>query len=166
MVSNYAVVLMVLIISILSFSGCTSSSPAAVATPAPVPVATTVAGTPAPAGTAATVALPSPAAAAWTTVPAPVPDHPSSKTYTFEGTGDYTQEFTTDSSGTWVFRMNCPDAEEIFRVTIKDKNFDDVEVLADEGGAYSGPKSVQLVAGKYYLDVASDSPWTITMSTG
>jgi hypothetical protein len=161
-----AVVVTILLVSVVIMAGCTSTSPAPVVSPPPPSVAATAASTPAPAGAPTVVAPPSPAAAAWTTVPAPVPDHPYSKTYTFEGTGDYTQEFTTDSDRTWVFRMNCPDAEEIFMVTIKDKNFDDVEVLANEGGTYSGTKSVQLAAGKYYLDVASDSPWTITMSTG
>jgi hypothetical protein len=164
-----AVVVTILLVSVVIMAGCTSTSPAPVASPPPPSVAATVASTPAPAGAPAVVAPPEAQTmmqtTAWTTVPAPVPDHPYSKTYTFEGTGDYTQEFTTDSDRTWVFRMNCPDAEEIFMVTIKDKNFDDVEVLANEGGAYSGTKSVQLAAGKYYLDVASDSPWTITMST-
>jgi hypothetical protein len=60
--------------------------------------------------------------------------------------------------------MDYP-GEEVFMVTIKDKNFDDVEVLANEGGSYTGTKSVRLDAGTYYLDVAAAAQWTITMST-
>jgi hypothetical protein len=90
--------------------------------------------------------------------------YPSSKTYSFEGIGDYTQIFTMTSDGTWVFRMNYP-GDEVFIVTIKDESGDDIGVLANEGGSYTGTKSVQLDAGTYYLDVAAATPWTITIST-
>lgn len=161
---KYAVVVLILLIGVMGIAGCTGTSPAPAVSSPPPSVAVPVASTPAPAGTPGVVAPPSPTAVAWTTVPAPVPDHPSSKTYTFEGTGDYTQEFTTDSSRTWVFRMSSP-AKEIFLVKIMDDHGDDIDVLADASDVYAGTESVWLNAGTYYLDVAADSPWTITMST-
>jgi hypothetical protein len=122
-------------------------------------MAATVMSTPVPAGTAAPVVT----SAAWTPE-TPATGHPYSKTYTFEGTGDYTQAFTTTSDGTWVYRMDYP-GDEVFIVTIKDDQGDDIEVLANEGGSYTGTKSVRLDTGTYYLDVAAAAPWTITMST-
>jgi hypothetical protein len=159
MIVKCAVVVTILLISLVSMAGCTGSSPAAVATPAPSSVAATVMSTPVPAGTAAPVVT----SAAWTPE-TPATGHPYSKTYTFEGTGDYTQSFTTTDDRTWVFRMASP-AKEIFLVTIKDDRGDDIDVLADASDVYAGTESVWLNAGTYYLDVAADSPWTITMST-
>lgn len=156
---------MILLVSAMILAGCTGSAPAPGATPVTVPVTTVATGTPVPAQTAVLTTVPVTITAVRTTVQMTELTHAYSKTYSFEGTGDYTQEFTTDRDGTWVFRMNYP-GEEVFIATIKDRNGDDVEVLANEGGSYTGTKSVQLVAGKYYLDVAAAAPWTITMSTG
>ena len=158
-----------MLICVVFMAGCTDSLPAPVATPAPGSVAATVAGTPAPAGTAATVATAAERTtlqtAARTTVPAPVPDHPYSKTYTFEATGDYDEHtFTTDSDRTWVFRLTYP-REGDFIVLLKDKQANVIEVLADGRGPATSVKSVWLKAGTYYLDVKADAPWTITMTT-
>jgi len=156
---NYAVMVTVLLIGAMSMAGCTGTSqPTAVSSPPPS-VAATVASTPAPVTTSAPVT----ATLVWTTE-TPATGHPSSKTYTFDGTGDYTQEFTTDSSRTWVFRMSSP-AKEIFLAKIMDDHGDDIDVLADASDVYAGTESVWLNAGTYYLDVTADSPWTITMST-
>ena len=157
---KYAVTITVLLIGVMGMAGCTGSPPAPVVTPAPVPVTTMVISTPAP---VTTTAAPVTTTLVWTTE-IPATGHPYSKTYTFEGTGDYTQEFTTDSSRTWVFRMSSP-AKEIFLVTIRDDHGDDIDVLADASDVYAGTESVWLNAGTYYLDVVADSPWTITMST-
>lgn len=159
MSSKYAVVVLILLIGAMSLAGCTGSPPAPVVTPAPLPVTTMVISTPA----AVTTDVPVTATLVWTTETRAT-GHPYSKTYTFEGTGDYTHTFTTDSSRTWVFRMSSP-AKEIFLVTIKDDHGDDIDVLADSSDVYAGTESVWLNAGTYYLDVAADSPWTITMST-
>jgi len=156
---KYAIGISILLIIVMSVAGCTGSPQTPVAIPAPVSVATTVPQTLAPVQTTVPVTT----KAAWTTE-TPATGHPYSKTYSFEGTGDYLQEFTTTSDGTWVYRMNYP-GEEIFIVTIKDNRGDDIEVLAKEGGSFTGTKSVWLKAGSYYLDVAADAPWTITMST-
>jgi hypothetical protein len=156
-----AVVVTILLISTMSLAGCTGSPPAPVATPVPVPVATSVPDTTAPVTTAAPVAP----TTTWPTLETPATGHPYSKTYTFEGTGDYIETFTTTSDGTWVFRMNYP-GKEVFIVTVKDNSGDTIEVLANEAGSFTGTKSVQLMAGTYYLDVAAAAPWTITMSTG
>jgi hypothetical protein len=156
---KYTVVVMILLISTMSMAGCSSSPSVPVATPPPVPVTATVMSTP-----SLHVTAPPVVASAAGTPETPATGHPSSKTYSFEGTGDDTQIFTTTSDGTWVFRMNYP-GEEVFIVTIKDNRGDDVEYLANEGGSYTGTKSVQLKAGTYYLDVAAAAPWTITMST-
>jgi hypothetical protein len=155
-----AVVVTFLLITVMSMAGCTGSPPAPVATPAPVSVTVTVPGTPAPAGTTVTV---SPATAR-TTLPAAVPDHPYSKMYTFEATGDYVHTFTTTNDGTWVFRMTYPGKED-FVVRLQDNHYDNIDVLANAWGSYTGTKSMWLKAGTYYLDVSAGSPWTITMST-
>jgi hypothetical protein len=147
-----AVVLILLLISAVNMAGCTGSPS--------LPVATPLAVTPAAVTTTAPVIM----TTTWPTLETPATGHPSSKTYSFEGTGDYTQIFTTTSDGTLVFRMNYP-GQEVFIVTIKDEHGDDIEVLANEGGSYTGTKSVQLGAGTYYLDVAAAAPWTVTMST-
>jgi ABC-type glycerol-3-phosphate transport system substrate-binding protein len=152
-----AVIVTILLISAVSLAGCTGSSPATAATPAPVPVVTTVPATPAPAITTAPVA----ATAALTQA---TPGRGPSQTFTFEGSGDSTEKFTTATDRTWVFRMSSP-AKEIFQVTIKDKNGDNVDVLAEASDVYAGTESVTLKAGTYYLEVFADSSWSITMST-
>jgi hypothetical protein len=154
------VVAMILLFCAAGMAGCTNSSPAPVVTPGPVPVPTTVTSTAGPVTTTA------PAATA-TTLPTPgtpAPGNPSPKTYTFEGTGDDTRQFTTTDDRTWVFRMSSP-AQEIFLVTLMDRNGDAIDVLADASDVYAGTESVSLKAGTYYLDVSADSPWTITVST-
>ena len=152
------VVITVLLLIVTGLAGCTGSPPAPVATPVPLTVTTTVMSTPAPAGTAAPVTT-----TAAGTPETPAPDHPYAKTYSFEGTGDDVQSFTTTSGGTWIFRMNYP-GEEVFIVRLLDDHGDSIEELANEGGSYTGTKSVQMVAGTYYLDVSAAAPWTITMS--
>jgi len=155
-----AVGITILLISAVSLAGCTGTSPAPVATPAPVPVATTEPATPAPAMTTPPVV----ATTLVTTVQVSPGTNRYSQTHTFEGTGDSTETFTTASDRTWVFRMSSP-AKEIFLVTIKNKNGDNVDVLADASDVYAGTESVTLKAGTWYLDIAADAPWTITMST-
>ena len=155
---NYSVVITIMLISVVSLAGCTGSQPVPLATPSPV--ASPVISTPAPAGTA----VPAGTSAAWTTE-TPATGHPSSKTYTFDGTGDYDKfTFTTDSDRTWVFRMTYP-REGVFIVILKNDRGEDIAVLAREGESNTGQKSVWLKAGNYYFDIAADAPWTITMST-
>ena len=151
---NYAVVITILLVSVVSLAGCTGSP---VTTPAP---GSMTINSPAPAGTAAPVGT----SAAWTTE-TPATGHPFSKTYTFDGTGDYDKfTFTTDSDRTWVFRMTYPH-EGVFIVIVKNDRGEDIAVLAREGESSTGPKSIWLKAGNYYFDIAADAPWTITMST-
>lgn len=156
-----AILISVLLACLLLLAGCSGTNPAS-------PAATTAPEkTPAPAETAVpgTPAVPAATSAPAATAPQ-YEGHPYTKTYTFTGTGDYTQEFTTDSARAWVFRMSCPGAQEIFMADVMDRNGDTVAELADAGaGAYEGSATVQLPAGLYYLDVAADSPWTVTMST-
>jgi len=157
MSSNFAVVITILLISVVSLAGCTGSP---VTTPAPGSMTSPVISTPAPAGTAAPVST----SAAWTTE-TPATGHPSSKTYTFDGTGDYDKfTFTTDIDRTWVFRLTYPH-EGVFIVILKNDRGEDIAVLARERESSTGPKSIWLKAGNYYFDIAADAPWTITMST-
>jgi hypothetical protein len=152
---KYTVMIMVLLISTLSLAGCTGSVPVAPQTPASV--AATVPGTPAPAGTAAPVM-----SAAWTTE-TPYAGHPYSKTYSFKGSGDYEDfTFSTDSDATWAFRMDP--GQGYFLVNLKDARNNEIKVLADGPGASTN--SVWLKAGNYHFDIAADSPWYITMTTG
>jgi hypothetical protein len=157
MSSKCAVIVTFLLVSVMCMAGCTGSSPAPAATPAPVPVVTTVPATPAPAITTAPVTT---TAALTQATPAPGP----SQTFTFEGSGDSTEKFTTATDRTWVFRMSSP-AKEIFQVTIMDRNGDIVDVLAEASDVYAGTESVTLKAGTYYLEVFADSSWSVTMST-
>lgn len=150
-----ALAVVLLLISVVSLAGCTGSSPAS--PPAPVPLVTTVPATLAPAITTAPVTT---AATLAPATPAPGP----SKTYTFDGTGDSTETFTTATDRTWVFRMSSP-AKEIFVVTLKDRNGDTIDVLADASDVYAGTESVTLKAGTWYLDIAADAPWSVTVST-
>lgn len=151
---------MIFLVSVTCMAGCTGSPPAPGAAPAPVTVATTVPAAPAPAETTTPVVT----TAAWTTVQDTPGTQRYSQTYTFDGTGDSTETFTTTSDRTWVFRMSSP-AKEIFVVTIKDRNGDAIDVLADASDVYAGTESVTLKAGTYYLDIAADAPWAITVST-
>jgi hypothetical protein len=156
---RYAVLITILLISAMSITGCTGSPPVP-ATPAPGSVKFPVINNQAPPGTAA----PAGTSAAWTTE-TPATGHPSSKTYTFDGTGDYDKfTFTTDTDRTWVFRLTYP-REGVFIVILKNDRGKDIIVLAREGESNTGPKSVWLKAGNYYFDIAADAPWTITMST-
>jgi len=163
-----AILLSVLLACMLLLAGCMGTQPASPVTPAAP--AETPASAPVQPTHMETAAMTTPAVTAASSASlvteTPYEGHPYSKTYTFTGTGDYTQEFTTDSSRAWVFRMSCPGAQEIFTADVMDENGDTVADLANAGGgAYTGSATVQLPAGKYYLEVAADSPWTITMST-
>lgn len=156
---KYTVAVMVLLISLSCMAGCTGSSPAPVATPAPEPVVTTVPGT--PAGTAALVTP----GYTWTTE-TPYAGHPYSKTYSFHGSGDYEDfTFSTDIDATWEFILTYP-KEGVFTVILKNARGEEIQVLANEGGAGTSRKSVSLKAGDYSFDIKADAPWYITMSTG
>jgi len=54
----------------------------------------------------------------------------------------------------------------IFLVRLKDAQNKEIAVLADGTSAGSSQKSVPLKAGNYHFDIAADSPWYITMTTG
>jgi hypothetical protein len=152
---KYTVMIMVLLISTLSLAGCTGSSSAPVTTPAPASVAATVPGNPVPPVAPVMSAV-------WTTE-TPYAGHPYSKTYSFKGSGDYEDfTFSTDSDATWTFRMDGGQGD--FLVSLKDARNNEIKVLADGPGASSN--SVWLKAGNYHFDIAADSPWYITMSTG
>ena len=156
---KYAVVIAILLIILVSLAACTGSPPAPVATPTLSSVSFPVTSTPAPAGTAAPVP-----SAAWTTETSAT-GHPYSKTYTFHGTGDYEDfTFATDSDATWNFRMDP--GQGYFLVSLKDARNNEISVLADGTNAGSSQKSITLKAGNYHFDIAADSPWYITMSTG
>jgi hypothetical protein len=155
MTLKHIVIVIILLISALCLAGCTGSPSAPAATPAPASVAATVPGNPVP--PAAPVM-----SAAWTTE-TPYAGHPYSKTYSFKGSGDYEDfTFTTDSDATWAFRMDP--GQGYFMVSLKDARNNEIKVLADGPG--SSTNSVWLKAGNYHFDIAADSPWYITMSTG
>lgn len=86
----------------------------------------------------------------------------SSKSYIFEGSGAGTQKFTTTADATWLFDMTYS-GEEIFMVTLKNESGDNIGVLAETGGSYTGTISERLKPGTYYLDVSAAGPWKITL---
>ena len=154
---KYIIVLTILLISAMSMAGCTGTSPAPVATPAPVPAATSV-----PAMAPVATASPVPPAVTWPALETPATGHPYSKTYSFHGSGTYQDfTFTTDSDAPWSIRMDPGGG--YFLVILKDARGQQMEVLAD--GPAAGTKSVWLRAGDYAFDITADSPWYITMTT-
>jgi hypothetical protein len=156
---KYTVMVMVLLTCVVGMTGCTGPSPAPVATPTLSSVAFPGTTAPAPVQTAAPVV-----SAAWTTE-TPYAGHPYTKTFSFHGSGDYEDfAFSTDSDATWNFRMDP--GKGYFLVSLKDARNNEITVLADGTNAGSSQKSVTLKAGNYHFDIAADSPWYITMSTG
>lgn len=154
------VIITILLISAMSIAGCTGSPSAPRATPAPASVVAIVPGTPVSPGTVVPVVT----YAAWTTE-TPYAGHPYSKTYSFQGSGDYEDfTFTTESDALWAFRMDPGSG--YFLVSLKDARNNEIAVLADGTSAGSSQKSIQLKAGNYHFDIAADSPWYITMTTG
>ncbi len=150
---------MVLLIGMISMAGCTGSPTAPSATPHPSSVVFPGTSTPVPAGAAVPVM-----SAAWTTE-TPYAGHPYTKTYSFHGSGDYEDfTFSTESDATWNFRMDPGSG--YFLVSLKDARNNEITVLADGTSAGSSQKSVTLKAGNYHFDIAADSPWYITMTTG
>jgi hypothetical protein len=157
---KYTFMVTVLLISAMSMAGCTGPSPAPVATPAPVPAATSV-----PTMAPATTAAPAVPSVTWPTLETPATGHPYSKTYSFQGTGDYDElTFSTASDATWVFQLTYP-KQGVFIVMLKNERGEDVQVLANGAGSSTVQKSVWLKAGNYYFNIAADAPWYITMST-
>jgi hypothetical protein len=178
MVLKYAFIVTVLLISAIFMAGCTGSSPAPVAAPthqtlvATVPVTptthpvtpTTIPVTPTTIPVTLTT-VPAAQVTAWIPLLTPTPDNLSWRTYTFEGSGDFTQPFPTDNDATWTFQMNYPGNGD-FTVRLQDSHGTMIAVLADTRGPYSGTQSLWLKAGSYILDVSAGSPSTIIMSTG
>lgn|GEM_PF-1185434 len=76
------------------------------------------------------------------------------------GTGNSIVPFTATGSGLWVFTLNYT-GDKNFIVWITDNQGKRVALLANEIGTYSGMKPQKLDAGKYYLDVTANGPWTI-----
>jgi hypothetical protein len=76
------------------------------------------------------------------------------------GNGSSIVPFTATESGLWIFTLNYTD-EKNFIVWITDDQGKRVALLANEIGTYSGMKPQKLDAGKYYLDVTANGPWTI-----
>jgi predicted lipoprotein with Yx(FWY)xxD motif len=107
-------------------------------------------------------ATPVATAAKLTTLRTAAPTQASSKTYIFEGSGDKTQKFTTTADVMWLFDMTYS-GEEIFMVVLKNETGDNIGVLAETGGSYTGAISERLKPGTYYLDVSAAGPWKITL---
>lgn len=159
---KYSVIVPVLLIGAAAIAGCTGSQPAPVATPAPVPAATTLPSVTAPAATAIPFATVTPT---WTTE-TPYPGHPSTKTFSFHGTGDYEDfTFSTDREATWLVDLTYP-KEGVFTVVLKDARGEHLDVLANEGGGGNSRKTIVLKAGNYAFDIQADAPWYIMMTTG
>jgi len=76
------------------------------------------------------------------------------------GTGNNVVPFTATESGLWVFTMRYS-GEKNFIVWLTDDQGKRLYLLANEIGTYSGMKPQKLDAGKYYLDVTANGPWTI-----
>jgi len=88
---------------------------------------------------------------------------PSGSTH-LSGNGDDVVSFSVSGTGLKIFTMNYTGKRD-FAVKLKDGSGDDIAVLANETGSYSGKKSEKLTSGRYYLDVTADGPWTIDITS-
>jgi hypothetical protein len=79
------------------------------------------------------------------------------------GTGNMVVPFTATESGLWVFTLTSSGPSN-FIVWLKDDRGNRMVTLANEIGVYSGTKTQNLDAGKYYLNVTASGPWTIRAS--
>ena len=52
-----------------------------------------------------------------------------------------------------------------FIVWLKDAQGNNIDLLANKIGSYSGEKSAQLSTGTYYLDVTASGPWSIQITS-
>jgi hypothetical protein len=79
------------------------------------------------------------------------------------GTGNMVVPFTATESGLWVFTLNYSGPSN-FIVWLTDDKGNQLTPLANEIGVYSGTKTQNLDAGKYYLKVTASGAWTIQAS--
>jgi hypothetical protein len=96
--------------------------------------------------------------------PTAVPTPTASKTTTFQGSGDDVQSFTATGDGIRIFAMSYS-GEHNFAVILKDSQGNEIDLLANEIGSYSGKKSERLGPGTYYLDVTASGPWSVTLTS-
>ena len=152
---TYVAVFIVILMSAILLAGCTSTTSAPIATPTPQIVYVTVYVTPNPTEQVAPVA---------TTTPTAVPTPVQSKTTTFQGTGDDVQSFTANGDGIRIFTMSYSGSGN-FAIWLKDSQGNEIDLLANEIGSYSGKKSNRLGPGTYYLDVTASGPWSVTLTS-
>ena len=85
---------------------------------------------------------------------------PSDSPITISGTGDDVKSFSADGTNLRIFSMQYT-GEANFIVWLKDGQGNNLDLLANKIGSYSGNTSAQLQTGEYFLDIAASGPWTI-----
>lgn len=86
----------------------------------------------------------------------------ASDTRSFSGTGQAATSLFHLGDGLVKFKLTHS-GESHFGVWLKDKNGEDVELLANEIGTFDGSKAVGVSDDQYILDVSADGPWAITI---
>jgi hypothetical protein len=86
----------------------------------------------------------------------------ASDTRSFSGTGQAATALFHLGNGLAKFKLTHS-GESNFGVWLKDKDGENVELLANEIGSFNGSKAVGVSDGQYILDVSADGPWTITI---
>jgi hypothetical protein len=146
----------ILFIAVILVTGCTNSGSNPVAVTTLTPTTATVQ-TSAPITVIMTTTAPIKTTITTTVIPgsssAPGSTHLS-------GSGYDVKSFVIYSNSVRVFDMSYS-GEGNFIVWLKNSQGDNINNLANDMGSFKGTKSQQLEAGKYYLDVSANGPWTI-----
>lgn len=82
----------------------------------------------------------------------------------FRGSGDDVVSFSSTGTGLRIFTMTHT-GDSNFAVWLKDGDGDNIDLLVNEIGSYSGKKSAKLTTGDYVLDISADGPWTAEVAS-
>lgn len=80
------------------------------------------------------------------------------------GTGNVATQLFTLQKGVSIFESSYT-GDGYFGVWLKDANGNDIDLVANSAGSYSGKKAVGVSkSGSYFLNVEADSNWSITIT--
>jgi len=93
--------------------------------------------------------------------PTPTPTWPATEVR--EGTGNSLEAFTVRLDGAAIFISSSRGDAGVFRVTLKDRDGQEIQIVADCNGACKKEALIPLVAGEYTLEVTATGQWYIVM---
>lgn len=82
----------------------------------------------------------------------------------FSGSGDDVKSFTTTGAGLRIFSMQYTGPRN-FIVWLKDGQGNDVDLLVNDIGSYTGKNAAEIKPGNYVLDISASGPWTIEIAS-